>query len=201
MNTRLMMSSCAVAVFTAGTAVIAQQTPPRQPQSATANRVQFVGCVQSRAAYLQSQATAGSRVGNTVAAGNDFVLIQASPSTTANFSVEPGGTIGVSAGAATAGAATQGGTSAGVTVQAQPGATTQASVGTSGAASAYALTGHAAELRTHMGKRVEIVGTIARSNANTNAGANANANASANTDLQAMTVISVREVTGDCAGK
>jgi hypothetical protein len=236
MNSRLMMSSCAIAVVMAGTAAVAQQTTPSQPvdrggsrtQTTTQttaqnnrgadNRVTFVGCVQSRSAYMQSQGTAqgtaGSRVGNNVAGGNDFVLIQATPSTSASLSVEPGGTVGLSAstpapsveaGAQAGVSAPQSGTQAGevsIEARANSGSGTAVgsgtSVGTSGSMSTYGLTGHAAELRTHVGKRVEIVGTMARANATANASPNARTSAGASGDMQMLTVVSVREVTGSC---
>jgi hypothetical protein len=206
MNTGRLITSCAVAVLFSGTAAIAQQTMPSQPADRAGSRTQtpttapanhgadashtmIVGCVQTRSAYVQSQGSAAGRVANNVGGGNDFVLIQMAPAVAATAPVEPGGSVGVSVNMPGTG-----------TAQASaPGASANASVGTSGTMSTYSLSGHAAELRNHVGKRVEIVGTVARANASANASPNAKTSTGA--DLQTMTVTSVREVPGSCASR
>jgi hypothetical protein len=173
------MSSSA-ALLMAGSTLLAQQTSATRP----AERVTMIGCVQSQSAYMQARGTAAVPT----AGSNEFVLIDMGRSAKGSASI-PADRYGSKPTA-----------TAEVPTDAQPGAQqpatvtagdlrsdTTATAGTSGSLpTAYSLSGHAADLRRLSGKRVEVIGTLSST-----AAARA-------PNLQALAVISVREVPGSC---
>ncbi len=176
-----------------------QQTRPEEqpnrpatpaPQAAQgAQQVTIVGCVQSEADYRRARnAGKGGAAGTGVGVGNEFVLIDASM---ANAS-----------GAGAPGAAPSGAS----------GSTAGKPTGTAGASaamSAYELTGSGeGQLASHVGKRVEIMGTFKAAEAGA-AGPTGGPTAGAppsgvditseDLKLREFEVASVRETTGACS--
>jgi len=143
MKTGLSGGISAAMVLASGMAVFAQTTEKRVPretqppsssiaaQESARPQMTLVGCVQREADYRRAQAAGrGGAAGTGAGVGNEFVLVAATRASSA-------------------------------TAQASPTATPGA-VGTSGSAGdAYELTGSGeGQLEQHVGRRVEIVGTL-----------------------------------------
>lgn len=163
------------------------QSPSQPPQPTagqatrqsadTAQQVTITGCVQREEDYRRAhQAGKGGAAGTGVGAGNEFVLVNASPA---------------SSGSTASGAAA-------------PGATgTAGTAGSAMAAMAYELTGEGeGKLAAHVGKRVEIIGKLKGSDP---AGGPTAGAPPAGVDvtskdlkLRELEVISVKEATGTC---
>jgi hypothetical protein len=223
MNNRIMLSSCMAATL-AVTLVSAQgvnQTPTQSPvQGSTqgtggqtrvgtgvesSTQVVVTGCV----ARESEQTTArGGVLGTGLGAGNEFVLANAM---TGRTGATPNAQIagGVSGSTSTgSGAVGTSGTASGGTAT-----TTAARTGTG---MSYSLTGNReSELALHVGKRVEIVGTVDANTTAAASGADASANARAGAaggSAQAgaslegrptraprqLTIVSFRPVEGAC---
>src|SRR5688572_11914416 len=143
-------ATCSAAVLALSMAVFAEttQNPAQTPAAAAAETAQetprasaarpmtLVGCVQRESDYRRAKGSgAGGAAGTGVGVGNEFVLV------TALIATEPSPAAASPAGTA--------GTPSSPT----------AAVGTSGAASAYELTGSGeGQLAQYVGKRVEIIG-------------------------------------------
>jgi hypothetical protein len=174
----------------------------------------YSGCIQPQSAYMQAHggtSTGGART--SAGASTDFVLISAGNAADRSASSSTPSENAAQARTDTPAPATDRyGSQPTVPVEkpadAQTGthesttntagdlrSDTNATVGTSGSPSAYMLNGHAADLRRLSGKRVEIVGTMNQ------AARSANSSASGTPNLQSLTVISVREVPGNCNTK
>jgi hypothetical protein len=216
MNNRIVLNSCAAALLsvTVASAQIANQTPTQSPvqgstqgisgqtrvgtDTQTATQVTVTGCV----ARESGQARAD---GGAPGTGNEFMLSRATM-----------GRSGAMPNAQTAGGAS-GSTSTGSGTPAS--GTTGAAVGTSGTSSttapassgtSYSLSGNReSELALHVGKRVEIVGTLGPNTAGASASAGvspggappragASTDTKAATNLQQLTIVSFRPVEGAC---
>jgi hypothetical protein len=184
MKARVSVGAGFAAVFAVAVAASGQQ--PTQPQtsaaSGTGQEVTITGCVQREADYRRAQdAGKGGVAGTGVGAGNEFVLVNASADSTRT---------GTAAGAQTS---TPTGTS-----------------GTAGASAsaAYEITGpNEGRLADHVGRRVEIRGTLKASETaggQPTGGATAGQPprgvdvASKDLKLRELEVTSVREATGTC---
>ena len=208
MNNRIVLNSCAAALLsvTVASAQIANQTPTQSPvqgstqgisgqtrvgtDTQTATQVTVTGCV----ARESGQTNAPSGAPGT---GNEFVLSRA---TMGKGGAMPDAQIagGVS-GSTSAGSGTSTPGTPGAAVGTTGSSSTTASSGTS-----YNLSGtRENELLLHVGKRVEIIGTLApnTTGASANAGVSAggaSADTKAATNMQQLTIVSFRPVEGAC---
>ena len=166
---------------------------PAQPstsaaQSTAAEQVTVTGCVQREADYRKAQGAGQGGAANTgVGAGNEFVLINASTSTSTASTSTPSSTAGTAGTAGTAPSAP--GTA--------PGApSTAGSPSTSGGAgTAFELSGPGeGQLEQHVGKRVEISGKLKAAK-----GVRPSADPMGkDLNLRELEVTSVKESTGSC---
>src|SRR5688572_1778369 len=106
MKARILGSTSVAAVFASGMVVFGQQ--PAQPQTQAGARssmdqpIAVTGCIQREADYRQARdAGRGGVAGTGVGAGNEFVLTDATSSTSARTGAEPASPTGT-AGAASA---------------------------------------------------------------------------------------------------
>jgi hypothetical protein len=243
---KVVSSSCIAAMLACGTVAYAQttgQNPTGQAgaptmtsdrqvsgdRAQTQQQMTLVGCIQREAEYRQAAGGGkGGTMGTGVGVGNEFVLVNASPSSGSQTSISEsagtstpasptGATSTTPAAPGTAG--TTGTTSATATpspsspssTASSPsaGASSGMSVGSGG--KAYALTGNREkDLEQHVGKRVEIVGTLERSGAGMTSGAGTTPSAGAPAsdtagasqrlgDLQQINVVSFKSVSGSCS--
>jgi hypothetical protein len=164
-----------------------QTQTPHQDHTA-AQQVTIVGCVQREADYRSANNLGrGGAVGTGVGVGNEFVLINASMSTSMT---------------STAGAAT--GTTTGT-------AGTAGGAATAGAGQAFEVSGEKeAQLEQYVGKRVEVVAKLKAAEtgpAGTTGGATAGKPptgvdiTSPDLRLKEIEIVSVRESTGTCPAK
>ena len=164
-----------------------QTQMPHQDHTA-AQQVTIVGCVQREADYRSANNLGrGGAVGTGVGVGNEFVLINASMSTSMT---------------STAGAAT--GTTTGT-------AGTAGGAATAGAGQAFEVSGEKeAQLEQYVGKRVEVVAKLKAAEmgpAGTTGGATAGKPptgvdiTSPDLRLKEIEIVSVRESTGTCPAK
>ena len=211
MNNRILLNSCAAALLsvTVASAQIANQTPTQSPvqgstqgisgqtrvgtDTQTATQVTVTGCVARESDQAKAR---GGALGTGAGAGNEFVLSGATM-----------GKSGPTPGAQTAGGVS-GSTSTGSGTPAS--GTRSGAVGTSGTPSTaapaaggtwYSLTGNReSELALHVGKRVEIIGTLAPNTAGASASPQAGTSADTKgaTNLQQLTIVSFRPVEGTC---
>ena len=162
-------------------------TSAAQQPSDRAEQVTVIGCVQREADYRKAQGAGQGGAANTgVGAGNEFVLINASTSTSTASSSTPSSTAGTAGTAGTAPSAP--GTS--------PGApSTAGSPSTSGAGAAFELTGPGeGQLDQYVGKRVEISGKLKAAK-----GVRPSADPMGkDLNLRELEVTSVKESTGTC---
>lgn len=147
----------------------AQQQAPGAATSAD-QQVTVTGCIQREADYRKSTAAGrGGAVGTGVGVGNEFVLTSAMMSPAASPSAT--------------------------------GAGERAATGTTGAAStAYELTGaNEGQAASHVGKHVEITGTLKAMTSTSAGGPTANVPGSQDLKLRELEVSSIRESSGTCS--
>ena len=218
MNNRIAIKSCAAALLsvTVVSAQIANQTPTQSPvqgstqgirgqtrvgtDTQTATPVTVTGCVARESDQTKAR---GGALG--AGAGNEFVLSGATMGKSGPMpSAQTAG--GVSGSTSTGSGTPASGTTGGaVGTSGTPSTTVPASGGAS-----YSLTGdRESELALHVGKRVEIIGTLgpntagASANAGVGAGsaspqAGASADTKGATNLRQLTIVSFRPVEGTC---
>jgi hypothetical protein len=228
MNNRLVLSSCAAAILslTVAAAQTTTQTPTQSPVqgstqgttgqvrvgtgSEASTQVTVTGCVVRESEHTNAR---GGVLGTGAGAGNEFVLANVmtgrndataraqiaggvSGSTSAKSEAEGGGSGSTAVGTSGIGA----GTTGAATARSTPGA------------AAYSLTGsRESDLAQHVGKRVEIIGTVAGTPRGTGtsasvgadaAGASVQAGAAAQGqtagNMQQLTIVSFRPVEGAC---
>jgi len=199
MTNRLVLSSCGAALLslTVATAQTVNQAPTQSPVQGstqgttgqtraatgapTANQVTMTGCIVRESEHTNAR---GGALGTGVGAGNEFVLANASRGgAAANAQIA-----GSVAGSTSAGASgTPTGTSGTTAEKTPPPARTMA----------YSLTGsREGDLAQHVGKRVEIVGTVDSRVSPGIIPAPAQGEPAAN--LQELTIVSFRPVEGTC---
>jgi len=129
------------------------------------------GCIQREADYRRSTAAGrGGAVGTGAGVGNEFILANAM----------------MSRGAGSSSTATTGASS-----------TATGTTGTNN--TAYELTGpNEGQAATHVGKRVEITGTLKATDTAPAGGATANVPGSQDLKLRELEITSIRETTGTC---
>jgi hypothetical protein len=150
------------------------QAPTAGAQTSRAgDRVTITGCVQREADYRRSTgAGRGGAVGTGAGVGNEYILANASMSTSGS---------GSSASSSTPSSSTPTGTA-----------------GTS-SGTAYELTGpNEGQAAAHVGKRVEIVGMLKPSDTAPAGGGTANVPGSQELKLRELEISSIRETTGSC---
>jgi len=225
MTNRIVLSSCAAAILslTVASAQTANQTPTQSPvqgstqgisgqtrvgtNTESATQITLTGCVVREAEYTKAR---GGALGTGIGAANEFVLSNATTGrtgATANAQIAGGVSGSTSTGNTPAATGTAGTTTGNIGTSASATPTLTTNTGT-----AYSLTGNReSELALHVGKRVEIVGTVdanttgagAAANAGVGAGATstqagASANAQAAPSLRQLTIVSFRPLEGNC---
>jgi len=216
---KVVSSSCIAAMLAFGTAAYAQtpgqnptgqagsptMTSDRQPsgdRAQTQQQMTLVGCIQREAEYRQAAGSGkGGTMGTGVGVGNEFVLVNASPSSGSQTSMSESagaptapsptgatsttptasgtasgtaGTTGTAGGTATSGTTPSPSTPSASTPTPSPSypSASASSSSSMGGGKAYALTGNREkDLEQYVGQRVEIVGTLERSGAGTTSGA------------------------------
>jgi hypothetical protein len=206
MDKRLVLSSCAAALFslTVAAAQTSNQTPTQSPvQGSTqgitgqtrtgtgpqgGNQVTVTGCVVRESEHTNAR---GGVLGTGVGSANEFVLANAMADrsgSAASAQIADGVSGSTSAGNRTATGETATGTS---------GSRTTTTPSTMRGGLAYSLTGsREGDLAQHVGKRVQIVGTVDSSIRPSITVAPAQGESAAN--LQRLTIVSFRPVEGTC---
>jgi hypothetical protein len=179
------VSACVATVLTFGIVGFGQEPtqPPAQPGRTSADQqVTITGCIQREADYRQARdAGRGGVAGTGVGAGNEFVLTNASMSTSSTPGAKPG---------------------------AEPASPT-GTAGSAAAAIAYELTGpNEGQVGQYVGRRVEISGKLKAAEAGPTGQPTGGATAgqpprgvdvaSKDLKLRELEVSSVRETTGTC---
>jgi hypothetical protein len=204
MNTRFVLSSCAAALLsvTAAAGQTTTQTPTQSPvqgstqgitgqtptpTARTGTQVTVTGCVVRESEHTRAR---GGVLGTGVGAANEYVLAnavmgQSGAKPNAQIAGSVSGSTSTGTGSATAGTT---GTS---------GSTTIAAPQTARGGLTYSLTGNReSDLTQHVGKRVEIVGTIDTAIRPSITAAPPQGEAAAN--LQELTIVSFRPAEGTC---